>query len=60
MNMDAASEILVLLARVGALEGELVKLDERLAKVEKRIETDEKRLVKLEQSTDSGRDRLPQ
>ena len=60
MNMDAASEILVLLARVGALEGEVVKLDERLAKVETQLDDDEKRLNSLEQGADKGRNRLPQ
>ena len=58
--MDLTDELRVLLARMHALEVQSIAMFDRLGEVEKRIETDEKRIASLEQSTDSGRDRLPQ
>lgn len=58
MAMKLPDEVRVLLARIGALETEIVRIDQKLAQVEKSVDDDERRITKLEQSLDKGRDRL--
>jgi len=54
--MKLPDEVRVLLARIGALETEIVRIDQKLAQVEKSVDDDERRITKLEQSLDKRGD----
>jgi len=56
LRMKLPDEVRVLLARIGALETEIVRIDQKLAQVEKSVDDDERRITKLEQSLDKRGD----